>query len=943
MNSIKSIKWGAAVLFVFSAIYLGYELAFNSRIVDGVSGGLSSSHLLAFELEGRILSGIGFTLLLLRYFKLGGSARQIRRTALICILGFFCMFTGQKLFIDYLVDNSTESERIDAQYIALLKKGILTNSVRLDDIQIPASEIDKPATKAMVVIVGAMVFHSAQFIDQLKQSSSHLIDQAAENDARKSWPESYQRYQQYQQMVIDSWLQYENATQQYHSARDQALTKAALAADDIYISAAQSWREKTQQLDKQQLIQRSLEIKRTVSDYFEAKQKTHKYCDNRELLEKKCQIKLEQAYRDTVLKEAGRYVAPDYWCYPAREEKVTKTINGRSHTRVETVQDCDSMNRKWFERKLVNLITDGKNATHFSEDSSVADKVRSELKKHGITLSPSWRLKDKNTLISALSANAFLEIDSEYSAQITNKLGTYMPPDLTQQQFLVHPLVVKPLLDALGGDVQRTKIDLNLSPEVFFEKIHKPKYIAMYNERKRRLLNDGELFDNGEVNEDLGKSYYRSIVVPPLAMSFSLFFGLLNLFAFISTLLALKISPVWLAKLIGSGSLSLIFVAYPLAFPSETVTSKAFSYFQQQLNDEYHPSASIFSAWVVDTQPLIYSTGHLLSEVLGQRAIERWLMPKSSVAGVKSEQAAVSSPKTPVVYQKNQTTNLTSPPSTTTEDIPAKNRDPGTTVTWKRQNRSISEAAAHGVQLLKETLESHAGAMVDIMPISAPREEAWGVYDKTITDADVCLIGKLQHRSLYEITPSTWHSSKLGACDTQNEKIPRLGDYLAYVKHYQKNKKAIIFNLHESLVGEVYCRRYFDLIDTIKLKIGSVPTIWSTPSISVLGCLKQVSDVEHIAFELPTYSGDANNITNTNHKLLSMKEWRRLESVEAGVAITLSTILDAELNLLLKHHPYIDILIIDKRLVSSNVRQILNKKNVDLFIVEGRNIDKENM
>lgn len=67
MPSISNQKIWTITLVVLGFLYLIFELAFNSRIVDGSSGIFDAVQLEAMELQGRILSGIGISLLLFRF------------------------------------------------------------------------------------------------------------------------------------------------------------------------------------------------------------------------------------------------------------------------------------------------------------------------------------------------------------------------------------------------------------------------------------------------------------------------------------------------------------------------------------------------------------------------------------------------------------------------------------------------------------------------------------------------------------------------------------------------------------------------------------------------------------------------------------------------------------------------------------------------------------
>jgi len=935
--------WG---LFLFSAIYLGFELAFNSRLVDVASGTFSAAHVLAFEFEGRVLSGLGLTLLLLRKLKSNTPMAFIKSWFLISIFGFSSMFFGQKWLVNYLVDESTIEDRIDAQYITLLKKGILENSLQLDDLHIPEEELDTPATKAMVSIMGVMIFNSSSFIEQLKNNVDKIIDEAAYNDSSKALPEAYVAYQKYQQHTDEAWGNYSHGTQEYYRALSVAWNSANKKTEEIYLKAATEWKKANKQVDSKSIVRKSLEIKRAVNEYFDAKNFANNHCVKYKLTEQKCHIKIEQIYRDTVVKEAGKYVAPDYWCYPPEEKMVVKSIRGKKVLVASTIQNCQTMKRTWFEQQLLKLMPSG--STSFLSSRQVNQAVKEELSKQGINLPTNWTMHDKALLNEEIYQHTKEQVNQSYREQIVANVGEYLPPNLTQEMFIAHSLIQKPLKAETGWN-KSSPMSLSLSPESFLEQVIKPKYVNEYQKMKVSLQEDGKQFANDYKKEEQGKGYYRAVIVPPLAMSFSLLFGILNLFAFTASMMAIGVKR---PKIISASLVGITFVAYPLIFTSNTVESGTFKYFQEQLNQSYPSVLSHFSAWVVDTQPIVYPIGHQAGLLFQQKKVERFIINNlidntylneptneqqkhnevSSVAENPYEQPLQRTPK--------NVHSITQKPASQISQAQLSNNRINNKVI-RRQNAKSKMNWPHSLALLEESAANFDGIMFDLSPIGHPKDENWVVYDKNRFDKDVCILGRRNYDSLYHMSEAVWKTSMHGDCSDSWEngiKMPSVSRYIRKINQKVLQDQLIMISLRETITGEVYCQRYKNIINKLTSNIEPNNILFSTPSLSVLGCFEQLPNSLRTAFELPHFQKDANDLTTQNHNVLSMNEWRRIKRIESGSTITLREIPVGQLNELINNHPFLDSLLIDEQLLTKQVTQLLDEKSMSVFLMDNSNL-----
>lgn len=939
--------WSIA-LFTLSLAYLAFELAFNSRIVDGASGAFDATQLKALELQGRILSGIGLSLLVAKKVSPEKLIPFIKNLIILCTVCFCFMFFGQKILVEYMVNNSTPEERSDAQYIALLKKGITSNSVQLEDISIPEDQLDTPATKAMTSIMGAMIFNSDTFIEKLKASTDSIVSKAAKNDAEKTWKESYSAYQNYQKEVLSSWETYKNGADKFDNAQLDVYKKSVAKADEIYIEAGSQFKDATKgQDDSALIIRKSLEIKRAVKDYFEAKQYADTRCRKYKATEQKCHIKIENAYRDIVVKEAGRYIPPDYWCYPPTEKTVEKMVRGRVRVLTKEVVDCKTMNRKWFEKKL--LAASGEQET-ISDNTQVANAIMDELLKEGIVMPSTWTMKDKDLLIDKLIAHGKKQVDAEYKKKIIESVGEYLPPTLSQTDFLNHSLVQKPIKDKLEWQSNKN-ISLNLDADMFFKQLHYPRYEKSFMDTKEKLMIDVNLFADGQAKEEDGKDYYRSIIVPPMAMSFSLFFGLLNLFSVFGICCTFFIKNKIVAKSVSIGSLTLIFFVYPLALPSKTVESDAFIYFQSQLEKDYPKLLSYGAAWVVDAQPIMYPIGHALSQVIFQEDVEAYLreIESSEHNSIESEAYTDTEQKTYSEQQteipgdlldnnKFETIKITGPRG---KEVGSVAKRTLADVTYQNQSTGTQPNWPYSFTLLDATQASDNGVYFDVSPIGRPVHEDWVIFNKSRFLGQVCVAGKTRIDSLYHMNDAAWRNATHGNCQTKDKvKLPNVGAYLRKINRTFSLDTPVLVSFNETLISEVRCNRYQNIIDKVSKTLKTSHLTVSTSSISILGCFHNLDSNINTAFKLPRYSKHGKTLLSTDHDKMSVKEWRRLKTLENGGEIKLSSLSQRDLKNLLDGHAFLDAILIDKHFLDKDNKLLLDERQIDTFVVDGTNLIK---
>ena len=426
-------------------------------------------------------------------------------------------------------------------------------------------------------------------------------------------------------------------------------------------------------------------------------------------------------------------------------------------------------------------------------------------------------------------------------------------------------------------------------------------------------------------------------------MSFSLFFGLLNLAAFIKTLLSIKFKQPFVAPAITWTGMALTFLVTPMLLSSDTVNSKAFTYFQDQLRTQYPYVLPEFSAWVINTQPMVYPLGNALASVLGQDAIESTLE-----AQLKDDEALIEvAPREALALDENyQVPGLDFELDNGEIDVAASTQAQiesrlGTSITFTRINESNGKSHAYSRELITDILRRGGSVMMDISPVNEPEKGHWVVYDKPYYEMDICLPGRRKQDSLRGITQAQWRSGFHGTClaaqTVEQKPLPTVAAVMRTVARRPDSAKFII-SLQEDITGEVFCSRYINLIGTLDKSIDTEDVVYSTPSVRILGCFDQLSSAHQTAFEMPMYSDTPDSLMAKGHKWFTRAEYSRIKKIKQGYRPTLSRIDTEDMSQLLSNHPFLDTLIVDKPLVTQKVKDTAMQHNATVMNMNGKTI-----
>lgn len=176
--------------------------------------------------------------------------------------------------------------------------------------------------------------------------------------------------------------------------------------------------------------------------------------------------------------------------------------------------------------------------------SSHWHKVRAEVRQRGNDVPNDWRPDDRAGFERPILIKAKREADARFFEETKKAVGVSMPPGLSYAAFIAHPAIQARIREAFGYDLGKpipvtedsTEIRLNLY-EALADRIVEDRLVAL------RTAKDE--FSPGGKYERQGREAAERLVVPPLALLFSLVGGLTHLMKSLYLLMRLLPVPAW--------------------------------------------------------------------------------------------------------------------------------------------------------------------------------------------------------------------------------------------------------------------------------------------------------------------------------------------------------------------------------------------------------------
>lgn len=179
-----------------------------------------------------------------------------------------------------------------------------------------------------------------------------------------------------------------------------------------------------------------------------------------------------------------------------------------------------------------------------------------------------------------------------------------------------------------GGYVEG--MEFHWSKETFFRKVLEPQIQRRVHNEIRNLKQGAPAYADGAALEPDGKQAMRAILVPPVAIAFSLFFGLWNLVTLLSSVAFAALGRHAVPRVRAAVAVVALagILCAPLILTNVYAENRAVGYFIGEVQ-EAHPVLGRAFDWVIRIQPVAYPIGAAIRQNLSlfaSRQINRWTM-----------------------------------------------------------------------------------------------------------------------------------------------------------------------------------------------------------------------------------------------------------------------------------------------------------------------------
>jgi len=164
-------------------------------------------------------------------------------------------------------------------------------------------------------------------------------------------------------------------------------------------------------------------------------------------------------------------------------------------------------------------------------------KIVKEVQKRGIPVPDDWDPHDRDMFEAAINLKTEKiqgEIEKKFTSASQKQYGVSLPRGLSLDQFLLHPAIQGKWKDALHLPKKITLYP-GMSKQQFRKLVYEPVLDIKQSEMLSIYNSDIRSFADGNKFETIGKSNMRAMIVPPIALFFSmlgLFIHILKITAF---------------------------------------------------------------------------------------------------------------------------------------------------------------------------------------------------------------------------------------------------------------------------------------------------------------------------------------------------------------------------------------------------------------------------
>lgn len=591
---------------LLSIIYLIIELSFNARILDASAALTPTTDFAQLEIYGRTISASGATLFAWRLLVPCWSSCTLLRLMLkflaIALLVFPLVFIGQKTLVDKLVDQSSSETRRSAEILSLLKFGVANGFVEIEELAVDELLLQTAEGKMFITLSGLLAYNSSNMRVVLERELEKITGYAIATQQSLSSLRLYKNYRYVSKNILVRYKEYQQLVEDLELRQSGSYLEAIRLYEGAMNNALRQW------LDYQQLLEQSSGISAisagqvaSIQYLLMTAQQRVNNCSNAG-----CYNDGLQQLEQRLTQQLGFFSPVDDWCQSFEHDGL----------KLQCLKDSLEIERFILHtRKLTLALSAGLTQVYpsrleYLKSNDLRSSVFSQLKREGIESDAAWSFTEHENMLSAIRQQLdgmYLEV---YDYSVLTLFGEPLPPRSTASAFSQIASMQNYFAQAFG-EMYRQPVALNLTQKEFEASHLAPLYAAKFDALLNKLKADEKWYERDAPYEQSGKTSLRNLVVPAVAIAFSLIFGLLNMVSLLLNLLFLLIEEKRWLRWAGMVVLLTMILMMPLRHQYLIYSQPAYLDLLSETEKNYGLWASALD-WVARTEPLLYPLGNVL-------------------------------------------------------------------------------------------------------------------------------------------------------------------------------------------------------------------------------------------------------------------------------------------------------------------------------------------
>jgi len=236
--------------------------------------------------------------------------------------------------------------------------------------------------------------------------------------------------------------------------------------------------------------------------------------------------------------------------------------------------------------------------------------VFASMQQQGLQINQDWSFSRHQQMLDDIRLQLEKRYLKDYQTAVSERFKAELQPRLEIAEFSQIEAMQNYFAQAFG-EFFHQPIALDLSQGEFNKRYMDPLYRARFDALLNKLKADEKWYDRDAPYEESGKTSLRNLVVPAVAIMFSLIFGLLNLVNLILNLIFLLVEEKRWLRFTGLAILSAMILLMPLRHEYQIYSQPAYLDLLSETENNYGLWAQVLD-WVAKTEPLIYPLGNIL-------------------------------------------------------------------------------------------------------------------------------------------------------------------------------------------------------------------------------------------------------------------------------------------------------------------------------------------